>query len=91
MIAPTIRAFLGGDVEPLMIYGNSPPCRSGATTSVRTWGQFGISGAGGLSERIVVEERWVLPVGDMPLDQAAMIEPLAVAEDGVRFSGAQQG
>ena len=55
-------------------------------------GFIGISGlGGGLSEHIVVEQRWVHPVGDMPLDQAAMIEPLAVAVHAVKHAGAESG
>lgn len=55
-------------------------------------GFIGISGrGGGLSEHIVVESRWVHQVGGMPLDQAALIEPLAVALHGVRLSEATAG
>jgi len=40
---------------------------------------IGLAGrGGGLGEKIVVERRWVHPVGDIPLDEAALIEPLAV-------------
>lgn len=53
---------------------------------------IGLGGrGGGLSERIVVERRWVHPVGDVPLDQAALIEPLSVAHHAWRRSGATSG
>lgn len=79
-------------VEPLMVDDECPACRRGSYNLCENMGFIGISGrGGGLSERIVVEERWVHPVGDLPLDQAAMIEPLAVALHGVRLSGAQEG
>lgn len=48
-------------------------------------------GGGGLSERIVVARRWVHPVGDIPLDQAALIEPLAVGHHAYVRSGARAG
>lgn len=79
-------------VEPLMVDGDCPPCQSGSYNQCENMGFIGISGrGGGLSEHIVVEQRWVHPVGDLPLDQAAMIEPLAVSVHGVRLSGAQVG
>lgn len=48
-------------------------------------------GGGGLSERIVVPRRWVHPVGDIPLDQAALIEPLSVGHHAFVRSGAGKG
>ena len=79
-------------VEPLMVDGECPACQRGQYNLCENMGFIGISGrGGGLSEHIVVEKRWVHPVGDMPLDQAAMIEPLAVTVHGVRLSGAEEG
>ncbi|MEH0542784.1 2,3-butanediol dehydrogenase [Streptomyces sp. B21-105] len=79
-------------VEPLIVCGECFACRDGRYNLCEKLGFIGLSGrGGGLSERIVVEERFVHPVGDMPLDQAALIEPLAVAAHGVRLSGAGDG
>jgi (R,R)-butanediol dehydrogenase/meso-butanediol dehydrogenase/diacetyl reductase len=53
---------------------------------------IGLGGrGGGLSEKIVVQRRWVHPVGDLPLDQAALIEPLAVGHHAFVRSGASAG
>ncbi|WP_211979093.1 2,3-butanediol dehydrogenase [Brevibacterium sp. W7.2] len=53
---------------------------------------IGLGGrGGGLAEKIVVERRWVHPIGDIPLDEAALIEPLAVAHHAVSRSGATAG
>ncbi|WP_448811189.1 2,3-butanediol dehydrogenase [Agromyces bauzanensis] len=53
---------------------------------------IGLAGrGGGLSERIVVQRRWVHPVGDIPLDQAALIEPLSVGHHAFVRSGAKAG
>jgi (R,R)-butanediol dehydrogenase/meso-butanediol dehydrogenase/diacetyl reductase len=53
---------------------------------------IGLGGyGGGLSERVVVERRWVHPIGDIPLDQAALIEPLAVGHHAFVRSGARAG
>ncbi|WP_406163629.1 MULTISPECIES: zinc-binding dehydrogenase [unclassified Streptomyces] len=40
---------------------------------------------------MVVERRWVHPVGDVPLDQAALIEPLSVGYHAFQRSGAKAG
>ncbi|MEU3226356.1 2,3-butanediol dehydrogenase [Streptomyces sp. NPDC006976] len=53
---------------------------------------IGLAGhGGGLAEKIVVERRWVHPVGDIPLDEAALIEPLSVAYHAFERSGAKAG
>lgn len=53
---------------------------------------IGLGGrGGGLSERIVVQRRWVHPIGDMPLDEAALIEPLSVGHHAFVRSGAKAG
>lgn len=75
-------------VEPLMVDGTCAACQAGKYNLCEKMGFIGISGlGGGLSEHIVVEERWVHKVGDMPLDQAALIEPLSVALHAVRHAG----
>ncbi|SFI24456.1 MULTISPECIES: 2,3-butanediol dehydrogenase [Microbacterium] len=54
---------------------------------------IGLGGrGGGLAENIVVERRWVHPVdSSVPLDEAALIEPLSVAHHAVIRSGARAG
>jgi (R,R)-butanediol dehydrogenase/meso-butanediol dehydrogenase/diacetyl reductase len=48
-------------------------------------------GGGGFGEKIVVARRWVHPVGDIPLDVAALIEPLAVGYHAFKRSAATAG
>lgn len=75
-------------VEPLMVDGTCAACQAGKYNLCEKMGFIGISGlGGGLSEHIVVEQRWVHKVGEMPLDQAALIEPLSVALHAVRHAG----
>lgn len=53
---------------------------------------IGLGGrGGGLAERIVVARRWVHPVGNMPLDQAALLEPLSVAHHAWVRAGSPDG
>lgn len=78
--------------EPLVVDGTCPACRADRYNLCEKKGFNGISGrGGGLSEYIVVERRWVHPVGDLPLDQAAMIEPLAVALHSAKHAGVVAG
>ena len=79
-------------VEPYFVCGECGPCLEGRYNLCTSMGFIGLAGGGGgLSERIVVEQRWVHPVGDIPLDQAALIEPLSVGHHAFRRSGAQRG
>jgi (R,R)-butanediol dehydrogenase / meso-butanediol dehydrogenase / diacetyl reductase len=54
---------------------------------------IGLGGrGGGLAEKIAVERRWVHPISDdIPLDEAALIEPLSVAHHAFSRSGAGEG
>ena len=54
---------------------------------------IGLAGrGGGLGERIAVQRRWVHPIADsVPLDEAALIEPLSVGYHAVQRSGAKAG
>lgn len=54
---------------------------------------IGLAGrGGGLAEKIVVKRRWVHPIGDtIPLDEAALIEPLSVGYHAYQRSGAKAG
>ena len=79
-------------VEPYFVCGECAMCQAGNYHLCVKMGFIGLSGGGGgLSEKVVVDERWVHPVGDIPLDQAALIEPLSVAHHAVVRSGAKAG
>jgi (R,R)-butanediol dehydrogenase/meso-butanediol dehydrogenase/diacetyl reductase len=79
-------------VEPYFVDGDCDMCGAGSYHLCRQMGFIGISGGGGgLSEKIVVDKRWVHPDGDIPLDEAALIKPLSVAHHAVARSGAKAG
>jgi (R,R)-butanediol dehydrogenase/meso-butanediol dehydrogenase/diacetyl reductase len=94
-VADDVAGVSVGDqvvVEPLMVCGECPPCQKGLYNACVKMGFIGISGlGGGLSEHLVVEKRWVHPVGDLPLDEAALIEPLSVALHAVKKTPAAAG
>ncbi|WP_454293348.1 2,3-butanediol dehydrogenase [Salana multivorans] len=56
-------------------------------------GFIGLSGrGGGLGERLAVQRRWVHQIADsVPLDQAALIEPLSVGYHAAQRAGAKAG
>jgi (R,R)-butanediol dehydrogenase/meso-butanediol dehydrogenase/diacetyl reductase len=79
-------------VEPYFVDGDCDMCTAGSYHLCRQMGFIGLSGGGGgLSEKIVVDARWVHPIGDIPLDEAALIEPLSVAHHAVARSGVKAG
>ena len=79
-------------VEPYFTCGECDMCRADKYHLCRSMGFIGLSGGGGgLSEKVVVDRRRVHPVGDVPLDQAALIEPLSVGHHAYVRSGARAG
>ena len=79
-------------VEPYTVCGTCAPCRTGHYNLCTSMGFIGLAGGGGgLSEKIVVDRRWVHPIGDIPLDEAALIEPLSVGHHAFVRSGATAG
>ncbi|RDV10984.1 2,3-butanediol dehydrogenase [Arthrobacter sp. RT-1] len=79
-------------VEPYFVDDECDMCQAGSYHLCRQMGFIGLSGGGGgLSEKIVVDRRWVHPIGDIPLDEAALIEPLSVAHHAVERSGVKAG
>jgi len=79
-------------VEPYYVCGECVACTSGRYNICRKLGFVGLSGPdGGFAERCVVDARWVHPLGDLPTDIGALVEPLAVGHHAVRLSGVQPG
>ncbi|GAA4283793.1 2,3-butanediol dehydrogenase [Brevibacterium daeguense] len=94
-VGEDVEGLAPGDavaVEPLLVDDTCAACRSGSYNLCHQLGFIGISGGGGgLSEQVVVPVRWVHPIGDVPLDEGALIEPLAVAVHAVRHARAKEG
>jgi (R,R)-butanediol dehydrogenase / meso-butanediol dehydrogenase / diacetyl reductase len=79
-------------VEPYWVCGECVACRSGRYNVCRSLGFVGLAGdRGGFAERCVVDRRWVHPLGDLPTDLGALVEPLAVGYHAVRLSGIREG
>lgn len=80
-------------VEPYIIADDVPTGPNNAYHLSKNMNFIGLGGrGGGLSEKIAVQRRWVHPISNkIPLDQAALIEPLSVGHHAYIRSGAQAG
>lgn len=79
-------------VEPYYVCGECVACAVGRYNICRKLGFIGLSGQdGGFAEKCVVDARWVHPLGDLPTDVGALVEPLAVGYHAVRLSGVREG
>ncbi|WP_262297646.1 zinc-binding alcohol dehydrogenase family protein [Microvirga sesbaniae] len=92
--APSGSAFKTGDIvciEPYLYCGACRACRQGKTNCCQRLQVLGVHRDGGACEYIAVPERNVVPVAGLGLDEAAMVEFLAIGAHGVRRSGAGPG
>jgi (R,R)-butanediol dehydrogenase/meso-butanediol dehydrogenase/diacetyl reductase len=79
-------------VEPTLFCGECPECRAGLTNLCTSLGFHGLSGGGGgFAEYTVVRASMVRPLGEVPTDLGALVEPLAVGLHAVRKSGVRIG
>ncbi|HWG85851.1 MAG TPA: alcohol dehydrogenase catalytic domain-containing protein [Deinococcales bacterium] len=79
-------------VEPLMACGRCAACRSGNAHVCKTLRLFGIDYPGGMAQYMVAPPERVYAVPEaLPADEAAVIEPLAVAVHAVRISRFRPG
>ncbi|MGP9783002.1 2,3-butanediol dehydrogenase [Arthrobacter sp. MYb229] len=79
-------------VEPYIVHEDVDTSQGQPYQLSENMNFIGLGGrGGGLSEKIVVERRWVHPIGRIPLDEAALIEPLSVAHHAFVRSGAKAG
>lgn len=92
--APQGSSFKTGDIvciEPYLYCGSCRACRQGKTNCCRHLEVLGVHRDGGACEYVAVPERNVVPATGLTLDEAAMVEFLAIGAHGVRRSGAGPG
>lgn len=80
-------------VEPYIVADDVPTGPGERYHLSKNMNFIGLGGrGGGLAEKIAVKRRWVHPIAShIPLDQAALIEPLAVGHHAYSRSGAKAG
>lgn len=75
-------------VEPLIQCGNCQPCQQGNTHVCRNLKLYGIDAPGSLAEYVALPAEALVPISpSVPVTQAALAEPLAVAVHAVARSG----
>ena len=79
-------------VEPLIHCGECHPCSGGDTHVCRALKLYGIDVAGSLAEYVALPASALIPVSNaVPLQEAALAEPLAVAVHAVSRAGLTGG
>lgn len=80
-------------VEPIVACGKCPACREGKYNLCSSLGFHGLCGSGGgLAEYTVFSEEFVHKIPDnMSYEQAALIEPMAVALHSIRMANFKTG
>ena len=79
-------------VEPYDVCGTCVACASGRYNVCRQLGFIGLDGdQGGFAEKMIVDRRWVHPLGSLSTQQGALIEPLAVGYHAAKLSGIREG
>lgn len=85
--APATSALRAGDVVSVLPYlscGHCNACRNGKTNCCRTLSVLGVHRDGGMTEYLCLPERAVIKAEGLSLDQAAMVEFLAIGAHAVR-------
>jgi len=95
-VGPNVTHVKAGDrvcIEPILSCGTCPSCKKGHYNTCDSLGFVGLSGGhGGFAEYSVVPSHMVHKIPDnMTLEQAALVEPAAVAVHAVRQSGLRLG
>jgi 2-desacetyl-2-hydroxyethyl bacteriochlorophyllide A dehydrogenase len=90
--APTNCSLQIGDIvciEPYLYCGTCRACQQGKTNCCQNLQVLGVHRDGGACEYLAVPERNVVPATGLGLDEAAMVEFLAIGAHGVQRSGAR--
>ncbi len=91
--APQGSALNPGDpvyIVPYLSCGNCQACAIGLTNACCNIQVLGVHTDGGMAELISVPQQNVIPTGDIPLQDAAMIEFLAIGAHGVKRGAVTQ-
>ncbi len=74
-------------IVPYLSCGSCQACRRGISNACRNISVLGVHSDGGMAEYLCVPEENVIPTGNIPLEDAAMIEFLAIGAHGVKRGG----
>lgn len=86
--------FQAGDnvsIIPYISCGTCDACRKGRTNCCRNIGVLGVHRDGGMTEYLCLPEQFLIKADGLSLDQAAMVEFLAIGAHAVRRAGLKGG
>ncbi|KQZ50018.1 dehydrogenase [Rhizobium sp. Root149] len=86
--------FETGDTVSIIPYiscGTCDACRKGRTNCCRNIGVLGVHRDGGMTEYLCLPEEFLIKADGLTLDQAAMVEFLAIGAHAVRRAGLRGG
>lgn len=86
-VAPAGSRLTQGEpvyVVPYLSCGTCRACRKGLTNACSRISVLGVHSDGGMAEYVAVPEANVVPTGGIPLEDAAMIEFLAIGAHGIK-------
>ncbi|GAA0134991.1 zinc-binding alcohol dehydrogenase family protein [Paenibacillus sp. YSY-4.3] len=78
-------------VIPYIHCGNCRACSSGKTNCCQSMRVLGVHVDGGMRERVAIPISNLIKAAELTLDQAAMLEPLAIGAHAVQRSGLNAG
>ncbi len=78
-------------INPVIYCGECRQCDEGNYHLCEKLGFTGLADNGGFAENVVVKAEQAVPLGDVPIEYGALVEPLAVALHAVRRAGLQAG
>ncbi len=78
-------------VDPNIPCGHCRACRKGLTNLCSDLKAYGVTHNGGFAQRSLVDAAHLHPIGELPLDVAALAEPLACVLNGLDASGLKAG
>ncbi|WJH33927.1 zinc-binding alcohol dehydrogenase family protein [Paenibacillus sp. CC-CFT747] len=93
-IGDNVEGLKEGDpvsVIPYLHCGHCIACRRGRTNCCVEMKVLGVHVDGGMRERISVPVTHLIPANGLALDEAALVEPLAIGAHAVRRSGLREG
>jgi 2-desacetyl-2-hydroxyethyl bacteriochlorophyllide A dehydrogenase len=78
-------------VNPYLACGVCGACRKGKANCCTDIAVLGVHRDGAMCKSLLVPETNLYPAGDLPMEQAAVVEMLAIGAHAVRRSGATEG
>jgi 2-desacetyl-2-hydroxyethyl bacteriochlorophyllide A dehydrogenase len=71
-------------VEPNIACDNCPACLNNRQNFCHNWQAVGVTRPGGMAQYVVAPEKAVFPIGDLPYEAGAFMEPLSCVLHGVQ-------